>query len=378
MRVLAIEPYYGGSHQAFLEQLVAHSCHQWQCVTLPARHWKWRMRSAPAELLNRLAESLDGQPLPDVVWGSDMLDLPTWLGLAIKDSRIDNGLLNRPLVMYFHENQWAYPPAPDSRVDHHFAFTNLLSAQAADHCWFNSRYNRDSLLERAQAFVKRMPDSRHSIDLQAVEQKSVIMPPGFTMPSLTVPSFTLSDTPMHQTAASSDQPITIGWVARWEHDKRPDRFQQLLGLLTKAEIDFQLILMGQRGKTAEWVDPIEQQYRAQILFNGYASSEADYWRWLHQMDVVVSTADHEFYGIAIRQAIWAGAVPVTPNALSYPEFVPDTLCYGSLSEAAEIINRLQSTNERQSFAQQALAAIENETIESVTHRMDRELERIAK
>lgn len=366
MRVLAIEPYYGGSHQAFLDQVVAHSRQQWQCVTLPSRHWKWRMRSAPAELIRQLSASLNQDRLPDVVWVSDMLDLPTFLGLAIKDPHVNNELLTRPLVMYFHENQWAYPQAPEARADYHFAFTNLLSAQAADHCWFNSQYNRDSFLEHAQAFVKRMPDSRQSIDFTSLQQKCLIMPPGFAASNQSLPRISKSD----------DQPITIGWVARWEHDKRPDRFEQLLRLLAEAGIDFRLILLGQRGTTSEVVDQIHQQYAERVLFNGYAPSEPDFWRWLSQIDVVVSTADHEFYGIAIRQAIWAGAVPVTPHALSYPEFVPNDLCYDSLDHAVEIIKRLQTSRLRQSFASEALAAIEAETIENVARRINRELERI--
>ena len=46
LRILALEPYYGGSHQAFLDGWAAHSCHDFTLVTLPAFHWKWRMRHA--------------------------------------------------------------------------------------------------------------------------------------------------------------------------------------------------------------------------------------------------------------------------------------------------------------------------------------------
>ena len=46
MRVLALEPYFGGSHQAFLDGWQRHSRHQWTTLTLPAHKWKWRMRQS--------------------------------------------------------------------------------------------------------------------------------------------------------------------------------------------------------------------------------------------------------------------------------------------------------------------------------------------
>ena len=36
MNVLALEPYYGGSHKAFLNQWRARRRHSWTALTLPA------------------------------------------------------------------------------------------------------------------------------------------------------------------------------------------------------------------------------------------------------------------------------------------------------------------------------------------------------
>ena len=46
---------------------------------------------------------------------------------------------------------------------------------------------------------------------------------------------------------------------------------------------------------------------------------------LQSADIVISTADHEFYGISILEAVQAGAFPLLPNRLSYPELIPETL-----------------------------------------------------
>jgi len=42
---------------------------------------------------------------------------------------------------------------------------------------------------------------------------------------------------------------------------------------------------------------------------------------LQQADVIVSTANHEFFGISVVEAIAAGAFPLVPNRLSYPEII---------------------------------------------------------
>jgi len=46
MDVLGLEPYYGGSHRAFLDGWSGASRHSWTVLSLPPRKWKWRMRHA--------------------------------------------------------------------------------------------------------------------------------------------------------------------------------------------------------------------------------------------------------------------------------------------------------------------------------------------
>ena len=58
---------------------------------------------------------------------------------------------------------------------------------------------------------------------------------------------------------------------------------------------------------------------------GYVASRAEYLRLLAASDLVISTADHEFFGISVLEAIAAGAFPLLPNRLSYPELIPPEL-----------------------------------------------------
>ena len=82
MHILALEPYYGGSHQAFLDGWSAHSRHQWTTLGLPAYKWKWRMRHSAATFAARVAERLEWGEVFDLLFCSDMLNLAEFRGLA--------------------------------------------------------------------------------------------------------------------------------------------------------------------------------------------------------------------------------------------------------------------------------------------------------
>ena len=362
--VLGIEPFYGGSHRAFLDSLCEASKHDWHLLTAPAVHWKWRMRSAPLALASEANEWAALNGIPDLVLCSDMLDLPVWLAAVGRQ----NPSLNWhtvPTVTYFHESQWKYPIAPHARVDFHYGYTNLLTAMLSDACWFNSHFHRSEFLAESRSFVRNMPDNKQVHDFESIAKKSNVLPPGFRRVSE-------SDRPTQQ---SDSHAINLGWVSRWEYDKRPDVFLQLLRLLKQRQIDFRLTLLGPR-KNSVHLATIVDEFGAQIDFNAYAPNRREYADRLANMDVVVSTADHEYFGIAICEAIAAGAVPVLPNRLSYPELVPEECLYEDLVDAAELIDRLC-----QPGARCRLSSLANESVSSLEHSVtlpaiDKEIDQI--
>jgi len=132
--------------------------------------------------------------------------------------------------------------------------------------------------------------------------------------------------------AEHDQPPTgqaqaplILWNQRWEYDKRPDRFFALLYRLQAAGIPFRLAVAGESFRTvpAEFTEAREQ-LADHIVHWGYAPTRSEYLALLQQADLVISTADHEFFGISILEAMAAGAFPLLPARLSYPELIPVT------------------------------------------------------
>lgn len=380
LRILTLEPYLGDSHKIFLDGLSRFSRHEWQIVTLPPRHWKWRMRSAPLAMIQPAVEALNQhRPEPsnsvDVLFCSDMLDLPTWLGLALGDSRLRIRLLSGdrlPLIVtYFHENQWTYPISPDARTDHHFGYTNLLTALASDACWFNSSFHKESFLEASRQFIRRMPDTVAEHDFESLGARSRVMPPGFP-----------ERAGVADREHRSDRPLRLGWTSRWEYDKRPDQLAELLDRLAERSINFELILLGQRARTQTAtqsngaLNQIRQNHASRILHDGYAQSAKDYSNWLSQMDVIVSTAEHEFFGIGICESVWCGAVPVVPDRLSYVELLPSEFRYKDLDEAATQIEQLVDEPTRQTKNSLAKAAIKHLRQREIVRKIDDELERM--
>jgi len=302
MKILALEPYYGGSHKAFLDTWMQGSRHEWDLLTLPANKWKWRMRASAIEFADEVNRRLGQGRTWDVVFCSDMLNLAEFLGLA------GPRLRQAPSIVYFHENQLTYPSRFEHERDNHFAMTNMTTALAATSVWFNSAFHRDDFLLALKAFLKRMPDHRPLDLIEDLRKKSRIYPQG-------IGSFVVRKERLAG-------PIRILWAARWEHDKNPEDFFEALERVKENNTAFRLSVIGEKFKDAPevftWARDLFEDH---IDRWGYQESRMEYEAALGEADIIVSTANHEFFGISIVEAIAAGAYPVLPKRLSYPEIV---------------------------------------------------------
>jgi glycosyltransferase involved in cell wall biosynthesis len=302
-RILALEPYLGGSHQAFLEGWARHSRHDFEIRGLPARHWKWRMRHSAWTL----ARQLQQDPVDaDLLFCSDMLALAEFRGLSSPPwSRL-------PCVLYFHENQLTYPDPHARERDHHFGITNLTSALAADAVWFNSDFHCQALLGAWRNLLQRMPDHRSPEEIQRLAARARVEPPGID--------------PLMPPTRRAPGPTRLLWAARFEQDKDPDLLFRALRRLRELDRAFRLRLLAKVPVSAAGAaEQLRQEFQDHVDVWGYLDSRAEYREVLRSSDLVVSTARHEFFGISVVEAVAAGAVPVVPAALAYPEVLGERI-----------------------------------------------------
>ncbi len=302
MNILALEPYYGGSHKAFIDGLSKVSGHEWAVLTLPAHKWKWRMRHSAITFAGQVSNLLRDNHRWDMIFCSDMLNLAEFSSLVPVE------IAKLPRIIYFHENQLTYPVRVEDERDYQFAMTNLTSALAADAVWFNSQFHRDSFLEALVKFLKSMPDHQPLEEIDKVRIKSSVYPPG------------ISD--FQKRAPRKAGPLRILWAARWEHDKNPEDFFTALEILKNNNIPFEISVIGQSFRDKpEIFDKAKMKFSDNIIRWGYQQSREEYENSLLEADVIVSTANHEFFGLSVLEAIAAGAYPLVPNRLCYPEIL---------------------------------------------------------
>jgi len=67
---------------------------------------------------------------------------------------------------------------------------------------------------------------------------------------------------------------------------------------------------------------------------------AQYTHYLARAGIVVSTAKHEFQGLAMQEAVSARALPLAPDALCYPEQYPEHCLY-PMGHVQSLVERLE-------------------------------------
>jgi len=325
MRILYVEPFQGGSHAAFSRALMGAVDAEWTALTLPGRHWKWRMRGSAAYFALAHAQTL-AEP-HDLVVASSYVPLAELVALAPALSGV-------PRVLYFHENQLAFPTlGPQQPRDHHFGFTQLVSALAADRCVFNSAYNRDSFLEAAGALLRRMPDAVPKGWVETIAARSSVL--GVPMP--------LTAEPVVPAAGHPDGPLLL-WNHRWEHDKNPRTALEGLAALAAQGIPFRIAICGQRfGRAPEVFEALESRLRPRAVQWGHATPEV-YRTLLDTADVVLSTAHHEFFGVSVMEAVHHGARPLVPDRLAYRELWPEAFRYRDDDAFVPALRELLTSN----------------------------------
>ena len=281
-----------------------------------------------------LAQSfLDSGFKPDLLLATDMLDLGQFLALTRRQTaRI-------PAAVYFHENQLTYPWSPsDADValqrDNHYAYINYSSALAADACFFNSAYHRDSFLAALPAFLKAFPDKRGLHRVQEIAQKASVLDLGMDLGSLRSSAAPLEKPP-------AQAPVLL-WNHRWEYDKGPEEFFKALIRLREEGIGFRLRVLGEGyGRVPEIFAAAREALADRLLHWGFAEDKAAYAAQLASSDILPVTSRQDFFGGSAVEAMALGCVPLLPRRLNYPALVPEAFHGACLYGEGDFENALR-------------------------------------
>lgn len=306
-RGLFVEPFFGGSHRAFAEGLVAHGGHGLELLTLPGREWRRRMRLGAQVLAGKAAQA-EG-PF-DFLLVSDMLDLPAFL--ALTRPRFDR----TPVLLFMHENQLTYPRLRGTKLNSWFGQINYLSALAADRVAFNSEYHRQDFLGALEQ-LERQPNNWLMADgIEAIRGKSTVLPVGVDLASLGEGA---------EAAGSGGSPLIL-WNHRWEFDKSPEAFVRTVSTLAEEGRDFRVAVAGERGDNpSAAMEELPERLGDRLVQFGPVEGREGYARLLWEADLSISSTRHEFFGISTVEAMWCGCLPIAPRRYNYPALVPETL-----------------------------------------------------
>lgn len=330
-RVVLCEPWWRGSHRAWAEGWSIHSRHDVSVVAVEPGSWRWRLRAGAAPLADAVARHVERAGPPETLVVSGLVDVAQLLGLL--RGRLPAAV---PVVVMQHESQLIHP-TPDGSRDDEAALRNWLSWRAADAVWWNSVFHRDEVLAALPGWLRSIPDHDRGGDAERLtadlHRRSTVVHLGVQAPDTAVPTETAlptdtplaTDTPLPVAtppAVASGPPVVL-WPHRWEWDKDPDAFAAALRRLVADGVEFRVVLAGEEptlGVSTRAAVAAELGDRVAAV----GPLDADtYRRWLTQSDLVVSCARHEFFGVGVAEAMAHGAWPVVPDALAYPEVVPD-------------------------------------------------------
>lgn len=323
MNIALIEPFYGGSHKQWCDGLINQIDAEVDLYSLPARFWKWRMIASSMQLskdFNNADKSYD------LIIGSSLLDFGHFLSMT------KNKIGNAKTIYYFHENQFSYPWSEndiDSKNDRNlnFALINLKSALASDLVLFNSKFHRDSFYTGAKSELKKIRDVNCLWALDEILHKSKVLP------------LALDLNRFNQYKVDKVK-STLVWNHRWEYDKGPEDLYQIMKMFKSNSVPMKYHIIGETFKnTLPIFDQIFSEFEDDIISFGYLDSFEEYAKCLWSSEYSLSTANHDFFGISVLEAIHCNCRPILPNRLAYPEhFESHYPLYENLKDIPKILN----------------------------------------
>ena len=306
LHVILVEPFFTGSHKQWAESYQQYSQHNIDIISLKGRYWKWRMHGGALTLAKLFNDYVLNKGLPDLILTTDMLNLPVFTSFA--------NVQNIPIISFFHENQLTYPWSTKDRDkekkrDHHYGFINYTTALRSQSVMFNSYFHKNSFLSALKKFLNQFPDYKNLSNIDIIKNNSIVSYLGLDLKKFD----------QYAIQQNNDIPIIL-WNHRWEYDKNPEDFFNCLNHIKSANIDFQLVILGEQFDTEmEIFTKARDIFKDEIIHLGYCNSFEDYAHWLWKSDIIPVTTNQEFFGASIMEAVYCNVYPLLPVRLTYPE-----------------------------------------------------------
>lgn len=165
----------------------------------------------------------------------------------------------------------------------------LFNSLAADQLLFNSKFNQNSFLDNISSFLNIQSDFKMKGLQERIEPKCDVLYFPIKFPQM----------PIKRKIEENSSELHLVWPHRWEHDKNPQLLADTLIELNQRQIPFAISIVGEQFKTyPSCFDDIRTKLNEKIRYFGFLR-RADYLKCLAEADIVISTADHEFYGVSM-------------------------------------------------------------------------------
>ncbi|SMF48982.1 tRNA-queuosine alpha-mannosyltransferase domain-containing protein [Pseudobacteriovorax antillogorgiicola] len=316
-KILVLSAYHATSHDYWYQQIEKIPW-DWTLSSLPPRYYAWRARGNPLSFLNK---DIDISRY-DLILATSMVDLASMKGIF-------GELSNKPCLLYFHENQFAYP-SQNQKGLLDIQITSIYSALAADGLAFNSSYNRDTFLQGVTNLLGSMPDFCPKDIPYQLKKKSWVIPVPLASPC---PDNSIAKDPLH-----------VVWNHRWEHDKGPERLYEFIKLALDAQPDLRFSIIGQQFRQIPPAfNKIRHEFANSICNWGFIEDRREYEAILDSASYILSTAHHDFQGLAVLEACLRGCLPILPRALAYPEFFSPQFTYPVTSDRVQSASNAVAT-----------------------------------
>lgn len=153
---------------------------------------------------------------------------------------------------------------------------------------FNSHFNKMSFLENINTFLNIQADIKMKNIREQIEPKCEIAYFPINFDRMPVRNVNIDGDVLH-----------LIWPHRWEHDKNPQLFADALIELHNRDVAFKVSIIGEQfEEQPECFNAVRQTLGERIINFGYLTRK-EYFECLLNGDIVVSTANHEFYGVSM-------------------------------------------------------------------------------